>query len=177
MPVDGEFYSIFPNWNPDEIIFNGNVNKRDVEEKITINGASADYTADYYSTKQNVIYALKMKSADNSQLTAYRYEYRGILGLWITARPLGTAGAGVTVEQVADEEYWKTNAYGDVKRYLPATGGLGIFGKPYVMDNGLYWSCNEADANNAWYVMYTNTIIFNVLYFKTTALSIRCVRD
>lgn len=178
LPVDGELFSIFPDLHPSKINFQGNVNTKDIEEKITINGASADYRADYYSTKPNVIYALKMKSADNSQLTAYRYETRGILGLWVTARPLGTAGAAVTVEQVADEEYWKTNAYGDVIRYFPSTGVINIYGDSLLRGIfGAYLSSTEGSADGSLQVCFDNFNLLRRNHYKSSAFSLRCVRD
>lgn len=172
LPVDGEFCSIFPDWYVLGTNFRGRVDETDKEEKITINGVSADYKADYYSRKPNVIYALKMKSADNSQLTAYRYENCGILGLWITARPLGTAGAGVTVEQVADEEYWKTNAYGDVKRNFPPAPFINARGN-LCRGRGCYWASSDNDKC----ALFGAEEMIYYRFRKASSSSIRCVRD
>lgn len=124
LPNKEEMQGVVPRGNSATLNFKGSVSKKDVEEKITIKGVSADYKADYYSTTPNVIYALKMKDASNANLTAYRYEYKGERGLWITSRLLGAAGATVKVEDIANKAFWNdaTKGGSDVIRYIPSMG-------------------------------------------------------
>ena len=139
---------------------------------------TTDYTADYYSTTPNVIYALKMKSADNAQLTAYRYEYRSNKGLWVIARPLGESGAGVTVEQIAVDSYWAANAAGDVIRYFPSTGHYNIYGNAVSRgSHGIYWSSSGRYAAYAWFMHFNGASVYRGHNLKSYAFSLRCVRD
>lgn len=178
LPEEGEYLAMFPSPIQDEVNFFGNVNKKGYAEQITINGATTDYTADYYSTTPNVLYALKMKGAGNAQLTAYRYEYRDNLGLWVIARHLGAAGAAVTVEQIAVDSYWATDAAGDVIRYFPSAGYYNIYGTAVLRGNyGRYWSSSERNAINAWYLYFNDASVFRSNNLKSSAFSLRCVRD
>ncbi len=138
LPKKEEFMGILPYADATNINFKGSVNKKGVAETITINGASAAYTADYYSDRPNVIYALKMKDATNANLTAYRYEYKGAKGLWVTSRLLGAAGAATTVEQVI--------------RYFPAMGYLSRANAAsgYRGSYGYGWASESRYSSLAW---------------------------
>ena len=178
LPEEGEYLAMLPSPIHNEVNFYGNVNKKDYAEQITINSMTTDYTADYYSTTPNVIYALKMKSADNAQLTAYRYEYRSNKGLWVIARPLGESGAGVTVEQIAVDSYWAANAAGDVIRYFPSTGHYNIYGNAVSRgSHGIYWSSSGRYAAYAWFMHFNGASVYRGHNLKSYAFSLRCVRD
>jgi hypothetical protein len=179
LPENGEYFAMLPPrmWN--EINFNGNVSKKDHAEQITIGGATTDYTADYYSTTKNVIYALKMKGADNAQLTAYRYEYRGHQGVWVIARHLGAAGTTVTVEEIAVDSYWASNASGDVIRYFPSAGLISLYGiATYRGSNACFWSSSSHYfATYAYNLVFTNQAVSFNQSSKSSASPLRCVRD
>ncbi len=179
LPEEGEYLAMLPPPLWEEINFNGNVSKKDYAESITINGATTDYTADYYSTTPNVLYALKMKDAGNAQLTAYRYEYRGNLGLWVIARHLGAAGASVTVEQIAVDSYWATDASGDVIRYIPSAGhiSINVSVNSDRGNHGRFWSSSVRNVNRAWYMGFGGAGVYWHDGLKSRAFPLRCVRD
>ncbi len=178
LPEEGEYLAMFPSPIHTEVNFYGDVNKKDYAEQITINGATTEYTADYYSTTKNVIYALKMKGGDNARLTAYRYEYRGTLGLWVIARHLGAAGAAVTVEQIAVDSYWAANASGDVIRYFPAAGYYDVYGNAVYrgVDAG-YRASSKHTANTARHMFLSTLGVLRGANYKGYAFSLRCIRD
>lgn len=130
LPMRAEMSAMFPikMVNP-----NGNFSLMNVNETCQPHGvtAPADFTADYFSTEKNVIYALKMKGGDNSRITAFRYEYRGVKGLKVTARHLGAAAAALDVKSIANKAYWATNAGSDVVRLLPLQGTRSWFDGRY----------------------------------------------
>lgn len=99
-------------------------------------GAEVQYVDDYYSKDRNVVYAIKLKGGDNAAITAYRYEYRGQMGLKITARHLGSKGASLDVKSIANPSYWESEAGSDVVRIFPTTG-LRLSSTGVLIQNGV----------------------------------------
>lgn len=175
LPEKEEFVGVLNYWDPSNINFTGNVNKKDVEETIKIKGISAAYKADYYSTSPNVVYALKMKGAGNKNLTAYRYEYKGAKGLWITSRLLGVVGSTTKVEEIAKDSFWENSEEGggDVIRYFPSLGIRDIDGKS--LSRRIHfnvWSSVAFNNEYAWYLGDSHVAV----YHKSTAFSLRPIR-
>ena len=120
----------------------------DVDEVITIAGETKTYKADYLKLGENAeqgkfyegygtSYAIRLKSDDNTLLSAWRYEYKtnplplaNSTAEWpderskpkilvITARLLGPDFTG-TVEDISKPEFWQSNNEKDVTRIFPA---------------------------------------------------------
>lgn len=179
LPARREMTCLFPRYDIAHVSFSGAVDYRGVVENCLVRGASApaDFTADYYSTERNVIYALKMKGGDNnSRITAFRYEYRGVKGLKVTARHLGAAAAALDVKSIADKAYWATNAGSDVVRYLPCTGD-GRRGYFYSIDHSYTWCSDTADKDVAdMFGFDPATLLISLGYSRSIALALRPVR-
>lgn len=106
-------------FNGSASFLSGTVNAQNVNEHVKFHGENVplSVTSDYYSTKRNVGYALRFKSADNKYLTAFKYTYR-YPGVIVQTRYLGEKGASVKVEDIANENYWDQSAGSDVVRYI-----------------------------------------------------------
>lgn len=100
-----------------------------------------DFTSTYLCRADNVVYSLSLVDNSNKYTTAYRYEYRGNLGIKITSRHLGTSANSVDLNTIASPNFWETNAGSDVVRYLPTIGGHLLFnGKRGPSDiSSFYW--------------------------------------
>ncbi|MDY5857707.1 MAG: hypothetical protein SPK09_00550 [Porphyromonas sp.] len=129
MPTPNEVRSIFtvPSTRWDLPLTESNENNVNFPwaPKTTISGATATYMG-----KDGILYALRFKGYDNNRfLMAYKYERVGTFALnsssaiKITSRYIGTDGAaGVTINTVADPNYWANDNEDDATGTLYALG-------------------------------------------------------
>lgn len=134
-----------------------------VSEVITIAGITKTYTADYISPGDGNAYGLRFKGDDESQRSAWRYEYldnpdspgsteKPQKMLKITVRRLGGSDTGVTVETIADPSWWASNNTKDIVKIFPAAGFLQYAGDENLTNagtHGYYWSSTEYNTSSA----------------------------
>ncbi len=148
LPMNTECRGISPSWNTElsRVRFDNATSEDNVQEAINIDGYTNTYYSDYRGTTSGTAYAIRFRnSSDNSRLTACRWQYTtnstGGRILKVTYRHLGIAGQATTVEQVATDEYWNTNADNDVVFYFPAAGRYNTDALLIEVGNiGFYWN-------------------------------------
>lgn len=121
------------------------------------------YNAKYYSPTKNVIYALKMIDEEGHNITALKYEYRGVKGLKMTSRYLGVKGKDVKIQDISNAEYWKQNAGSDVIRLFPSVGFYSAF--PSINDfeersSSYFWGLDAAAYNVGWRVGFNDRKVY-----------------
>ena len=128
-------------------------------ERITLSGVTKRYDEIYISAGRHVGYALRFGKSkrvgegyatDNSQLTAFRYEYsrneedpRGGYSMKITTRYLGEQFHG-DISMIASEGFWASFRWDDHTLVLPAAGIRELHGLPIQLGVvGEYWSSSK----------------------------------
>lgn len=164
-------------------------------EVITINGINKTYSAKYKSSAgktyalrflktTNDIASIEFPAAeDNQMLCAFRYEPLGTFDydssnshLKVTCRYLGKTFRG-TLEDVSNENYWKTNNENDITRVFPACGTMyaGVCSDFGVI--GTYWSATEikydSDVCGGVILFDKNGVNNSYAYIKTYCFPIR----
>lgn len=140
MPTREEFAGVFP-YEKLLINFNYTGESLGVIEKITVEGATAEYKADYRDAGNKISYGLRFKDEANSRLSAWRYQ-RVITDtedyLKVTARHLGPDFSG-SINEIATEEFWNSNNEKDVTRIFPAGGFFDPIEQfPYYENDGYF---------------------------------------
>lgn len=120
VPTINEMYSTMPMLGGSFSVFQGDGEKKTETLQVRFHGETKNYslTSEYYTNEKNIMYAIRHKGEDNKYLTAFCYE-SFVNGFKITARHLGPKGEGVTVESIANKEYWRNNSSSDVIRFFP----------------------------------------------------------
>lgn len=125
LPTYHEICAVFPYYDYAKTInFYGENRLVTVNEQCTKHGydeSPKQYSSQYYTPTKNVIYGLKLIDGEGKDITAYRWEYRGLRGLKVTARHLGDKGKNIGVKDISTEAYWRHDAGSDVVRLFPAT--------------------------------------------------------
>lgn len=179
IPNIAEWHGIIPKLDA-RIQFSSAVSHNNVSEEIEIAGQTATYTADYRCSGNNIGYALRFKDeGTNEQRTAWRYEYAenpASLGekiLKITVRYIGNNPA-ITVDQIAQEDYWNKSNNHDITRYLPA-GGYMRGGEVNGRGNyGRYMSQSLDGSGNVYGAMFNRlNAVSAMAYYATDGFSLR----
>ncbi len=164
LPSIEEFRGIVPEYNSGRSVsFKYEDKNTAVSEVITIAGITKTYTADYISPGDGNAYGLRFKGDDESQRSAWRYEYldnpdspgsteKPQKMLKITVRRLGGSDTGITVETIADPSWWASNNTKDIVKIFPAAGFLQYAGDENLTNagtHGYYWSSTEYNTSSA----------------------------
>lgn len=129
------------------------------KEYITLSGVTKQYDETFFSPGRHVGYALRFGKGtqngadiaqDNSQLTAFRYEYsrneqdpHGGYSMKITTRYLGEQFRG-DIGTIASEGFWASFRWDDHTLTLPAAGFRELHGYPIQLgEEGEYWSSSK----------------------------------
>lgn len=126
-PSMSEWLGIFP--QASNISFTSTSVKKGVTEKIKVGKGQAEktYTAEYKSVSKGIAYGIKFIGEGNTMRTAYRYQIVGLskdnkdAHLKVTARLIG-ADDKITLDTIADEEFWKKDTAQNKERIFPAAG-------------------------------------------------------
>lgn len=128
-------------------------------ERVTLSGVTKLYDETFFSPGRHVGYALRFGKSrqgaadgaqDNSQLTAFRYEYsrnesdpRGGYSMKITTRYLGEQFRG-DISMIASEGFWASFRWDDHTLILPAAGVRELHGYPVQLgEEGEYWTSSK----------------------------------
>lgn len=156
MPTPNEVRSIFPahttstKWDLPLTPAKENLVSFPWAPNTTISGATATYMG-----KDGILYALRFMGYDNNRfLMAYKYERVGTFALnsesaiKITSRYIGTDGAaGVTINTVADPNYWANDNEDDATGTLYALGWAESNRKPQQYGSTGHMQIGNPDPN------------------------------
>lgn len=185
LPTANEMSSIFPRLSSvDQIVVvrfdrNDQVKENVLERRITINGSTQDYTADYKWVNVRGVdqgtYAIRFKDTSNKHRTAFKYKLEGNprtnVVLKITARLLGSDPKfdNLTVHQVAEKSFWEDSQGIYDERIFPfygsdnarATDSRYDYNKRaeywtssyHTLDHGYFASANFGSASTSYVVI------------------------
>lgn len=146
-PTVSEWTGIFP--SSSYVLFTSDKETKDVSETIKVGSDQEEkkYKAEYKSISKSIAYGIKFINDDNKMRTAYRYQIIDLgednksARLEVTARLIG-ANSDITLEKVAQEDFWKTNTGKDKKRIFPAGGHQRSSSVLNVGKQGFYLAAN-----------------------------------
>lgn len=157
LPSVEEWIGIVPEWNSGKnISFESPSEVLGFVENVSIGGAATvEYKSDYKSFGDKISYGLRFKNSSNEQLSAWRYalvkDPTEGLRLEITVRYLGPKQRAISIDEIANQDWWEKDASGDIRRVIPCSGikrgGSSITG---LNEYGDYWLSKEANATTAW---------------------------
>lgn len=163
--------------------------KKDLPEEIEVAGKTATYTADYDRGKGNgICYAIRFKGNGDKYRAAYRYLYtnnpqdtesKAKKMFSLTVCHLGPNKTDITLEQVADEKFWKQDGVEYITRVFPATGYKepGDGDKRYRDgEQGFYWSSTEQE-EELYKEKFAISMNFYELHFDLTSDAYNYKRD
>lgn len=181
LPSIAEWAGILPKFESRVEFANTSVvSYNDVVEEIEIAGTTASYKADYRCPGNNIGYALRFKDEKNDHRSAWRYEYADNLAssgekiLKITVRYLGVNPTIQTIDQIADENYWKQPDANEIVRYFPAAGYMRNGEVRSRGTYGRYMSASKNASGNVHSAIFnaTNVLCGNA-YYPTDGYSLR----
>ena len=190
IPTQSELYSVIDCYDGAATIvqhckFTGSSNYTDVPEKILVNGEERNFTADYYTDPKGVCYALKFKDATNEYLSAYRWKDAASgTPFEVRVRWIKAEGKDLTVQDIANDDYWNNNNESDIVRQFPAVGYKYANGNSSGINMMSYcWTAVEMEPSS------TGSARGLLLYFlkgnygytgafaASWCCSVRCVKD
>lgn len=145
--IDGKKYHIpsLSEWNAmvpyNRVFFTENYETLNFSEGVSVAGKNVTCLQDVKGFGKGVCYALRFKGTEYQ--SAWRYEYVDVNNhnlLRITSRSVAD---GVTIADVAKEDFWTQNSTGDIERILPASGSLKVYNGMYVNPGvriGTFWT-------------------------------------
>ncbi len=156
LPSIGEWHSIVPA-NSWQVRFKETNSYNDISETVTVQGTSIAMTSDFRTGVGGVSYALRYKGTD--LVSAWRYEYienGDNTHMKITSRSL-KGQTGVTVDEIAKQEFWNTNAGNDVTRHFPASGYHRESSLNNVGTRGCFWSSSPGSSGHAFSMYFRSS--------------------
>ena len=146
----------------------------DIEETVKVGKENITSKNDYLAAVSGASYAIRFKGTD--MISAWRYQYfleDGCQVLKITARSIKDKGK-VTLEDIANEEYWNKNSDYDIIRLFPACGWKDDSLKlNYLNECGHYWSSTPSGTTYAWFMRVFSNYAFMRNYKKVHSYSVR----
>lgn len=139
-----------------------------IQEKITVNGNTKTYFADYNNATPNISYGIKFMNADNELRCAYRYEPIGLYEsannltghFKVTVRYLGPNFTG-SINDISNENYWDTNNQEDIVRIFPAVGFIDQSGALQSRgSSGRYSSITESKPTSNYQMVFGTATAF-----------------
>lgn len=135
-----------------------NTNANNYDETVMVEGGLLSGKADYYSSGNYILYAVRFKneSNDNMNTTVYRYSFTTqalnsqTAHLEVISRWVGNTLGNIDqlLQKIQEGDFWTTNTQDDVKVIFPATGyykgAKGV--KPLELpgETGRYWSSTKS---------------------------------
>lgn len=190
IPTQSELYSVVDCYDNSPTIvqhckFTGSSNYTDVPEKILVNGQVRDFTADYYTTVKGVCYALKFKDATNEYLSAYRWKDAASgTPFEVRVRWLKAEGANLTVQDIANDDYWNSNNESDIVLQFPAVGYKYANGNSSGLNMMSYcWTAEEMEpttsgsARGLLLYFLKGNYGYTGSFAASWRCSVRCVKD
>jgi hypothetical protein len=139
-----------------------------------VQGESITMNSDFRTGVEGVSYAFRYKGTD--LVSAWRYEYvfdsnKTNTHMKVTSRSL-KGQTGVTVDEIAKQEFWSENADDDVTRHFPASGHSDSGSLYDVGTSGHFWS-SSLDGYYAWYVLFYISNAYSSNNYRTLGCSVR----
>lgn len=190
LPTQNELYSVADCYDGSENIvqhckFTGSSDYSDIPEKILVNGELRDFTADYYTTTKGVCYALKFKDATNEYLSAYRWTNAATdTPFEVRVRWIKAEGKDLTVQDIANDDYWNSNNESDIVLQFPAVGYKFANGNSSGIDMMSYcWTAVEeapstsGSARGLLLYFLKGNYVYTGAFAASWRCSVRCVKD
>ncbi|NMB00756.1 MAG: hypothetical protein GX971_04450 [Firmicutes bacterium] len=164
LPSSGEWFGIAPEFYNAQVsviyvLFNSTSSYDNVSETVVVQGETITMTSDFRSTGISdtlaPCYALRYRGTD--MVSAWKYEVvdydTNTCHMKITSRNVSPS---VTIDDIANAEYWISGTANDVIRYFPASGFYYKSSQPsYVGRVGFFWSSTAIGANG-WCLYFSN---------------------
>ena len=190
VPTQSELYSVADCYDGSENIvqhckFTGSSDYSDIPEKILVNGELRDFTADYYTTTKGVCYALKFKDATNEYLSAYRWTNAATdTPFEVRVRWIKAEGKDLTVQDIANDDYWNSNNESDIVLQFPAVGykyangnssGIGMMS--YCWTSVEETPSQSGSARGLLLYFLKGNYVYTGAFAASWRCSVRCVKD
>lgn len=164
-------------------LFNGKSNFSNIPEKALINGEVREFTADYFSDTKNVCYAIKFKDEKGDYLSAYRWtDLSNENPFEVRARFINDPT--LTVEDIANDDFWNKNNEDDIVRKFPGVGYKYANGNSSGENMLSYcWSSKDeapsssGSAKGLLLYFLKGNYVYTGAFAASFQCSVRCIKD
>lgn len=180
LPSKEEWFSIAPKYVEPPgycVDFENPSSYDDITENVKVQSQNITMTSCFRNPGNHISYALRYMGTD--MISAWKYEYisnGNNTHLKVTSRNIAPS---VTIDSIANANFWTSGNGNDVVRYFPASGYKSSSGSPgLVAQHGYFWSSTaEGSSSSAWGVGIRPYSAYTYTGSKTLKFTIRLFRN